>query len=66
MEHLRSRGKFFDHEEGRECDLILIDYEDPSRNVFEVTEEWAFHNGHYGTREDVVFLINGDCSFRDL
>ena len=59
VEHLRNRGKFFDHEEKRERDLILIDYEDPARNVYEVTEEWAFHNGHYGTREDVVFLING-------
>ncbi|MFT7514054.1 MAG: hypothetical protein ACI9QL_003270 [Candidatus Omnitrophota bacterium] len=34
-------------------------FDDPARNVYEVTEEWAFHNGHYGTREDVVFLING-------
>lgn len=59
VEHLRNRGKFFDHEEDRERDLILIDYEDARRNIFEVTEEWAFHNGHYGTREDVVFLING-------
>ncbi len=59
VEHLRNRGKFFDHEERRERDLILIDYDDPARNVFEVTEEWAFHNGHYGTREDVVFLVNG-------
>jgi type I restriction enzyme R subunit len=59
VDYLRNRGKYFDHEERRERDLILIDYEDPSRNVYEVTEEWAFHNGHYGTREDVVFLING-------
>ena len=59
VEHLRNRGKYFDQEEIRELDLILIDYGDPARNVFEVTEEWAFHNGHYGTREDVVFLING-------
>ncbi len=59
VEHLRNRGKFFDHEEKRERDLILIDYDEPARNVYEVTEEWAFHNGHYGTREDVVFLING-------
>ncbi|TAG08987.1 MAG: HsdR family type I site-specific deoxyribonuclease [Verrucomicrobia bacterium] len=59
VEHLRNRGKFFDHEEKRERDLILIDYDDPAQNVYEVTEEWAFHNGHYGTREDVVFLING-------
>jgi type I restriction enzyme, R subunit len=59
VEHLRNRGKFFDHEEKRERDLILMDYDDPARNIYEVTEEWAFHNGHYGTREDVVFLING-------
>ena len=59
VEHLRNRGKFFDHEEKRERDLILIDYYDPARNVYEITEEFAFHNGHYGTREDVVFLING-------
>ena len=65
VEHLRNLGKFFDHEEKRERDLILIDYGDESsqpnkrRNVYEVTEEFAFHNGHYGTREDVVFLING-------
>ena len=59
VEHLRNRGKFLDHEENRERDLILIDYNDPTRNVYEVTEEWAFHNGRYGTREDVVFLING-------
>jgi type I restriction enzyme R subunit len=59
VELLRNRGKFFDHEEKRERDLILIDYDNPQRNVYEVTEEWAFHNGHHGTREDVVFLING-------
>jgi type I restriction enzyme R subunit len=39
--------------------LILIDYEHPERNVYEVTEEFAYHNGHYGTRQDVVFFING-------
>jgi type I restriction enzyme, R subunit len=59
VEHLRNRGKYFDHEENRERDLILIDYDHPDNNVFEVTEEFAYHNGHYGTREDVVFLING-------
>lgn len=59
VDYLRNRGKFFDHEEKRERDLILIDYDNPINNVYEVTEEWAFHNGHYGTREDIVFLING-------
>ena len=56
---LRNTGKFFHADEYRELDLLLIDYEDPTRNVYEVTEEFYFHNGHYGTREDVVFLING-------
>jgi len=59
VEHLRNRGKFFDHEENRERDLMLIDYAQPDNNIYEVTEEFAFNNGHYGTREDVVFLING-------
>lgn len=59
VDHLRNQGKYFDQDENRELDLVLIDYDDPSRNVYEVTEEWAFHNGRYGTREDVVFLING-------
>jgi hypothetical protein len=29
------------------------------RSVYEVTEEFYVHNGRHGTREDVVFLING-------
>ena len=57
--HLRNHGKYYDVGDKRERNLVLIDYDDPTRNVYEVTEEWAFHNGQYGTREDVVFLING-------
>jgi len=63
--HLRNQGKFFDSEEGRERNLQLIDYADVARapgertNVYEVTEEWVVHNGRHGTREDVVFLVNG-------
>jgi len=62
---LRNQYKFFCAEEDRELDLQLIDYDDIERlpearcNVYEVTEEFYTHNGHYGTREDVVFLING-------
>ena len=65
LTYLRNQGKFFCAEENRELDLTLIDYGDSGRprekwrNVYEVTEEFYFHNGHYGTREDVVFLING-------
>ena len=65
LTYLRNQGKFFYAEENRELDLVLIDYGDLARtreqwrNVYEVTEEFYVHNGHYGTREDVVFLING-------
>lgn len=65
LAYLCNQRKFFCSEENRELDLQLIDYDDlirPSekrRNVYEVTEEFSFHNNHYGTREDVVFLING-------
>lgn len=63
--YLRNQGKFFCAEENRELDLQLIDYGDLTspreqwRNVYEVTEEFYVHNGRHGTREDVVFLING-------
>ena len=62
---LRNQHKFFSAEDNRELDITLIDYGDLARspndwrNVYEVTEEFYFHNGRYGTREDVVFLING-------
>jgi type I restriction enzyme R subunit len=59
LTYLRNQGKFFSAEENRELDLLLIDYACPDCNVYEVTEEFYVHNGRHGTREDVVFLING-------
>ena len=65
LTYLRNQGKFYSAEEKRELDLTVIDYDDVNRprekrrNVYEVTEEFYVHNGRYGTREDVVFLING-------
>jgi len=56
---LRNTGKFLCAEENRELDLTLIRYDDIGKNVFEVTEEFYIHNGAYGNREDVVFLVNG-------
>ena len=62
---LRNQGKYFWPEESRELDLTVIDYDDIGRppeawrNAYEVTEEFYVHNGCHGTREDVVFLING-------
>jgi type I restriction enzyme R subunit len=65
LTYLRNQGKFFCDEESRELDLQLIDNADVARprpewrNTYEVTEEFYAHNGRYGIREDVVFLING-------
>jgi type I restriction enzyme, R subunit len=59
LAYLRNTRTFYDKDEGRELNLVLIDYEHPENNVFEVTEELYCHNGKHGTREDVVFLING-------
>jgi type I restriction enzyme R subunit len=65
LQALRNQHKFFCAEENRELDLTVVDYGDLARpreqrrNVYEVTEEFYTHNGKHGTREDVVFLING-------
>lgn len=59
LEYLRGDKNFFNNEEKREYNLNLIDYSNPSRNEYQVTEEYYLYNGRYGNREDVVFLING-------
>lgn len=65
LEYLRNTRTFYSPADRREYDLQLIDYADVDRpaderrNVYEVTEEFRVHNGRHGTREDVVFLING-------
>lgn len=43
----------------RERDVRVIDFDTPENNIFQVTEEWAYNNGKFGNRADVVFLING-------
>jgi type I restriction enzyme R subunit len=65
LSYLRNQRTFFSSDDNRELDLMLIDYGDLARsrtewrNRYEVTEEFSVHNGRHGTREDVVFLING-------
>lgn len=59
LEYLRGDKNFFSSEDNREYNLKLIDYEPSDKNIFQVTEEYYYHNGLYGNREDVVFLING-------
>jgi len=59
LQYLKGEKNFFSKEEKREFNLVLINYEEPGKNVYEVTEEYYLFNGQYANREDVVFLING-------
>ena len=45
--------------EKRDRNVLVIDFEHPANNVFQVTEEWEYTNGQSTNRADVVFLING-------
>lgn len=56
---LRGRTTAYDPKENREKNVIVIDFSNPKGNVYEVTDEFAFHNGQFWNREDIVFLING-------
>ena len=44
---LRGRTTAFDPNENREKNVMVIDFSKPERNVFEVTDEFAFHNGQF-------------------
>ncbi|MCF6183413.1 MAG: HsdR family type I site-specific deoxyribonuclease [Bacteroidales bacterium] len=59
LQHLQGEKTFFSTEENREFNLVLINYDKPEKNIYEVTEEYYLFNGQYANREDVVFLING-------
>jgi len=59
LQHLQGEKTFFSAEENREFNLVLINYDYPEKNIYEVTEEYYLFNGQYANREDVVFLING-------
>jgi type I restriction enzyme R subunit len=59
LHYLQGEKTFFSNEENREFNLMLIDYENPANNIFEITEEYYLFNGQYANREDIVLLING-------
>ena len=59
LKYLHGQKTYFDPNENRELNLNVIDFENPENNTYQVTKEWYFNNGKYGTRQDVVFLING-------
>ncbi len=58
-EYLKGLKTVFVETEQRERNLRLIDFENISRNVFHVTDEFRFSNGTHTIRADAVFLVNG-------
>lgn len=58
-EYLKGLKTVFVEAEKRERNLRLVDFDNPGRNVFHVTDEFNFTNGVHTIRADVVFLING-------
>ena len=56
---LRGEQSIYDPEEKRERNVTVVDFTNPERNVFHVTDEWQYTNGQETNRADVMFLING-------
>lgn len=60
-EYLRGLKKVFVEEESRERDVRFLDVDDPSNNVFHVTDEFSFRPRPEAEaiRFDIALLING-------
>lgn len=61
---LKGERSIYVENEKRQCNVTVIDFETPSNNVFQVTDEWSYTNGLHSwerktNRPDVIFLING-------
>lgn len=56
---LRGERTVFVSSERRHRNVIVVDYEHLSHNVFHVTDEWRYTNGQHANRADVMFAING-------
>lgn len=58
-EYLKGLKTVFVEAERREKNLRLLDFQNLEANTFHVTDEFAFSNGHFRIRADVVLLVNG-------
>ncbi len=58
-EYLKGLKTVFVEAERREKNLCLLDLECLEANTFHVTDEFAFRNGRFQIRADVVLLVSG-------
>lgn len=56
---LRGEMAIYDENEKRRRNMMVVDFEHPERNQFQVTDEWQYTNGRETNRADLMFLING-------
>jgi len=56
---LRGEQSIFVPEMNCERNVLLMDFDDPDNNIFQVTDEWKHKGLAFSNRADVVFLING-------
>ena len=57
---LRGERQWYDEADRRHRPVMLIDFDTPGANVFQVTWEWALKPpARKGNRADVMFLVNG-------
>ena len=56
---LRGEKSVFVPEENRERNVRLVDFDDLTKNLYHVTDEWTQRNPRCANRADVVFLVNG-------
>ena len=59
LQWLKGEKTVFVPHRNREMNVKVIDFDRLENNVFQVTPEWAYTNGRFGNRADIMFLING-------
>lgn len=59
LEWLRGERSLFVAAERRERNVALVDFAEPDKNIFQVTDEWVQRGVVFSNRADLVFLING-------
>ena len=56
---LRGERSIYDQNEKRRRNVALVDFNNATKNIFQVTDEWQYTNGRETNRADIIFLING-------
>jgi type I restriction enzyme R subunit len=59
LDWVRGKKTVYVQAEKRQRNVVLVDFEDPARNIFHVSTEWDYTNGQHNNRADVMFVVNG-------